>query len=248
MIHYHGMPLTPVESLIKSMVAKHMMVSFAHPEQVDVCVEIGQSVVLDNGAFSTWKSGKPYDFRGYEEWAARWTKHPAVDWCVIPDVIDGSEEDNDQLLMYWPLPKYISVPVYHMHESLERLRTMIAEYPRVALGSSGEYAVVGDGKWWARMAQMMAIACDGEGWPRCKLHGLRMLNPGVFSKLPFASADSCNVSRNIGIDKKWKAQTYLPVSKATKAMIIAERIEQHASAARWDLESIDAYHNDGLLG
>ncbi len=46
------------------------------------------------------------------------------------------------------------------------------------------------------MAQAMAQACD-LGRPRVKLHGLRMLDVEVFSRLPLASADSTNVARNI---------------------------------------------------
>jgi hypothetical protein len=56
-----------------------------------------------------------------------------VDWCVIPDVSDGDEAANDALLAEWGLPGEISVPVYHLHESLERLARLVDTYPRVAL-------------------------------------------------------------------------------------------------------------------
>ena len=56
-----------------------------------------------------------------------------------------------------------------------------------------------------------------------------MLNPKVFSQYPFASADSTNIGRNIGIDKAWKG-TYLPPNKDVRALVMAERIESFSAA------------------
>lgn len=231
-IHYHGLPMTPVVDMLRAMRGRHAMVSFEHPEQVAEAAEVCQSIVLDNGAFSAWRQGKTHDFAGYIEWAAHWVRHPAVDWCVIPDVIDGNEAQNDDLLAQWSLPVSVSVPVYHLHESLERLERLINKFPRIALGSSGEYAVPNNAKWWNRIADVMSVICDSDGMPKVKLHGLRMLDPDCFSRIPLASADSCNVARNIGIDKAWRG-SYVPSSKYTKALIIIDRIESHASARRW---------------
>ena len=247
MIHYHGTPLTPVADMLKSFSTRHAMVSFAHPEQIEACAEICQSVVLDNGAFSAWKAGTAYDFDGYANWVLKWMHHPSVEWHVIPDVIDGTEADNDRLVSEWLYPPPLSVPVFHMHESLERLRRlMTGPHPRVALGSSGQYAEIGDIKWWQRMAEIMDVCCI-DGRPRRKLHGLRMLDPGVFSKLPLASADSCNVARNVGYDSRWKG-TYAPESRAVRALILMDRIERHASASCWSSAAIGAYQNMGLFG
>lgn len=247
MIHYHGTPLTPTADMVRAFTAKHAMVSFEHPGQIEIACEICQSVVLDNGAFSAWKAGSEYDFDGFAAWAARWLLHPAVEWAVIPDRIDGSEADNDALLRDWAGKPAVSVPVYHMHESIDRLARLAADYPRVALGSSGEYAEVGTDRWWLRMADMMDAVCDSEGRPLVKLHGLRMLDPGVFSKLPLSSADSTNVARNVGIDSAWR-QSYAPASRAMRALILMERIERHASATYWLRDSIGAYQNMHLFG
>lgn len=239
--------MTPTDDMVKAFPMRHAMVSFESPGQIAIACEICQSVALDNGAFSAWRQGKPYDFDGFAEWAAKWTKHPAVDWAIIPDRIDGSEADNDALLRDWSLSKAVSVPAYHMHESIDRLVRLAADFPRVALGSSGEFATVGNERWWLRMADMMDAVCDVEGRPLVKLHGLRMLDPGVFSKLPLASADSTNVARNVGIDSAWR-QAYAPHSRAMRALILMERIERHASAAYWDREAIGAYQNNQLFG
>lgn len=223
------------------------MVSFAHPQQMEIAAEVCQSVVLDNGAFPAWKKGIRYDFAGFADWAAKWIRHPAVDWLVIPDRIDGSEADNDALLRDWGMPAAVSVPVWHMHESVARLERLAADFPRVALGSSGEFATVGTEAWWLRMADAMDAVCDAEGRPLVKLHGLRMLDPGVFSKLPLSSADSTNVARNVGMDSAWR-QAYAPKSRAMRAHILMERIEHHASAAYWDRDCIGAYQNMQLFG
>jgi len=230
----------------RAFAARHGMVSFEHAEQIDIAAEVCQSIVLDNGAFSAWKKGTPHDFLGYAVWCAKWLKHPAVEWCVIPDVIDGTEDQNDSLLRQWPLSRSISVPVFHMHEPLDRLHRLAFDYPRVALGSSGEYADPGSSSWWARIADMMMVVCDSEGYPVTKLHGLRMLDPVIFSHLPLSSADSCNIARNVGIDSKWNGP-YAPRSKHMRALVMMDRIEAHASAARW-CGSNGVQHNLELLG
>jgi hypothetical protein len=247
MIHYHGTPMTPVADMIRAFACRHAMVSYENPEQIEVCAEICQSVTLDNGAFSAWKASRPHDFQGYSNWCLSWMHHPAVDWCIIPDVIDGNETENDDLIARWTLPPWFSVPVYHMHESLERLTSlMTGHYPRVAIGSSGVFANIGDRKWWRRMAEIMNVACIN-GHPRRKLHGLRMLDPGIFSRLPLASADSTNVARNVGLDQRWKG-TYVPQSRAMRALILMDRIERHASASAWSTDVIADYHNMELFG
>jgi hypothetical protein len=246
MIHYHGLPMTPVLAMLRAMKGRHAMVSFENPAQLPEAVEVCQSVALDNGAFSAWRQEKPYDFAGYVEWCGLWLKHPGVDWAIIPDVIDGDEEANERLLAQWPHGK-LGVPVWHLHECLERLQRLCERWPRVALGSSGKWADPGSRAWWERMAQAMRVACDADGMPKTKLHGLRMLDPVIFSHLPLASADSCNVARNIGIDSAWSG-TYQPASKVTRAVVMIDRIESHASAHRWCVKSSGVQQNMELLG
>ncbi len=247
MIHYHGLPMTPLPDMLRAMHGRHGMVSFSEPRQINDAAEICQSIVLDNGAYSAWREERAHDFEGYAEWAAKWLQHPSVEWCVIPDVIDGDEEKNDELLAKWPLNNHFSVPVYHMQESLDRLERLVSAYPRVALGSSGEYMFPGSKEWWRRMAAMMEVACNAEGMPRCKLHGLRMLDPLIFSHLPLASADSCNVARNIGIDQAWHGP-YVPRSKWARALVMMDRIEHHASARRWTTQAMSEQQNLELIG
>jgi hypothetical protein len=231
-IHYHGMPVTPAAAAVAAVRAGHAFVSFAHADQLAIAVEVAQSFALDNGAFSAWRSGDPVtDWTGYYEWVADIARHPHCDFAVIPDVIGGSDDDNDALLLEWPLPR-IGAPVWHLNSSLGRLERLAADYPRVCLGSAGEYATVGDAKWWNRIAEVMRVVCDDDGYPLTKLHGLRMLNPDVFSRVPLASADSTNIGRNVGIDSHWRG-TYSPPNKETRAAVMRARIESINAPARW---------------
>ena len=231
-IHYHGLPITPATTAVSAVNAGHAFVSFAHADQLGLAVEVCQSFAVDNGAFSAWKAGRPVtDWRPFYEWAEACRRVPSCDFAVIPDVIDGDEAANDALLDEWPLPMWFGAPVWHMHESLDRLSRLVHQYPRVCVGSSGEYATVGNDLWWKRITQAMGAACSVDGRPLCKLHGLRMLNPKVFTRLPFASADSTNIGRNVGIDKQWAKGNYLPPTKEARAQVMRQRIEAHNAPA-----------------
>lgn len=232
MIHYHGLPITPITAAAKVLSGRHAFVSFIHSDQLPVAIECCQSFAVDNGAFSAWKSGRQMNWPDYYAWVQRLKRLPNFDFAVIPDVIDGDEAANDDLIGKWPHEPWLSAPVWHMHESIERLQRLAANWPRVCIGSSGGYAVVGNVAWWSRMTEAMNAICDDDGRPICKLHGLRMLNPEIFTRLPFASADSTNVGQNIGIDSAWKG-TYQPPDKEWRAVIMAERIEAHNGASCW---------------
>ena len=216
---------------------RHGFVSFARPEQLGVAAEVCQSFAVDNGAFTAWSSGKEYDFKGYVAWVKDWMHHPRFDWCLIPDKIDGEEKDNYELVTHWGLPEHMRVPVWHLHESLEYLDFVCRAFPRVAFGSSGNYSRVGTKSWWTRMGEAMDSICDEEGKPPCKLHGLRMLNPSVFGKFPFSSADSTNVAQNARESKRWHGP-YKPPNTITRGCLLADRIEAHNSAAFWESKPV----------
>jgi hypothetical protein len=246
-IHYHGLPITPETAAAHAIGAGHAFVSFASQRQLGAAVDFCQSFAIDNGAFSAWRSGRPVaDWRPFYEWAADCRRIPSCDFAVVPDVIDGGEADNDALLAEWPLPRWFGAPVWHMHESLGRLERLAADWPRICIGSSGEFAVVGSSRWWQRMAQAMRVLCDDDGRPTCKLHGLRMLDPAIFAFLPFSSADSTNIGRNIGIDQAWRG-TYTPPTKEARALLMRQRIESVNAAARWGFSVPDGTEQSDLF-
>jgi len=232
MIHYHGLPITPATAAAQAVSGGHAFVSFRHKDQLGLAIEVCQSFAVDNGAFSAWKSGSPIvNWGHFYEWVDSIKNLPNFDFAVIPDVIDGSESDNDRLVRDWPFPNY-GAPVWHMHESMERLESLVNNFFRVCIGSSGDYAFVGDAKWFDRMRQAMKVICDDRGLPKCKIHGLRMLNPDIFTKFPFASADSTNIGQNIGIDSAWRG-TYMPMNKDARAAVMRSRIEAFNGASSW---------------
>jgi hypothetical protein len=119
-----------------------------------------------------------------------------------------------------------------MHESIERLERMAADWPRLCIGSSGDFATIGTQAWWQRIALAMRALCNDDGQPMVRLHGLRMLDPGIFGRIPFTSADSTNIGRNVGIDQTWKGN-YMPPSKDVRAQVMRARIESINAPSRW---------------
>lgn len=231
MIHYHGGPITPVEAGLACWQGRHAMISFAHPYQLPLAAEVSQSFALDNGAFSFWRGGEKPEWADYYAWVDEWCCHPGFDWAIIPDVIEGDEEANDALVKNWPFGPNVGVPVWHLHESLGRLSHLCDDWPRIALGSSGKWANPGTSVWWERMARVMEVVTIN-GRPTNRLHGLRMLNPEIFRRLPLSSADSTNVARNVGMDGAWRG-SYQPSNRAIRAKILVERIEAMNSASEW---------------
>ena len=181
MIHYHGTPIGgSLDEAQRFMVGRHCLVSYLdHPHQLDSVQNLCQSYCLDNGAFSYWKSGKgEVDFHGYHDWVNEQANHPGLDFCMIPDKIDGDVDDNFNLVERWLRLgcEVESAPVYHLHEPLEYLEYLISNFRTVCLGSSGQYAQPNTSNWWKRMADVMNVCCDDQGKPRTRFHGLRMLD------------------------------------------------------------------------
>lgn len=152
-------------------------------------------------------------------------------------MIDGDEQANDVLVAEFAdadLGRY-GVPVWHLHESLDRLARLCDEWPTVALGSSGQWATPGTAGWWARMSEAMDAICDEHGRPAARLHGLRMMDPEIFTRLPLASADSTNAAVNCGSLSRFGS--YMPPTAAQRAAVIAERIEAQNSAPVWERQA-----------
>jgi hypothetical protein len=63
-MHYHGTPITP-RSALQSLAGRNFCVSFAAPADIAECHRIGQSVMLDNGAFSVWRRGLTVDWEAW---------------------------------------------------------------------------------------------------------------------------------------------------------------------------------------
>jgi hypothetical protein len=117
-MHYHGTPITPITALYE-LAGRNFCVSSRAPADVARCHQIGQSVMLDNGAFSKWKSGKETNWDGFYAWCDKWLAYPTT-WAIIPDVIDGGSQLQDAMIREWPHGDR-GAPVWHMDEPLDRL-------------------------------------------------------------------------------------------------------------------------------
>lgn len=194
-LHYHGTPITP-RPVLQSLAGRHFCVSFAAPGDVAECHRIGQSVMLDNGAFSVWRRGLVVDWQAWCDWAQPWLEHPNT-WAVLPDLIEGDEFDNDHLVSEWAWMlsgRGSVVPVWHLHESFARLHRLVDQFGRVCFGSSGQYSDVGSPAWHGRTSDAFDRLADEFGrvpW----VHMLRGMSLAG-SDYPFASLDSTDVAQN----------------------------------------------------
>lgn len=238
MIPYHGTPIGGSrQDVARFLIGRHALVPFPRPDDMAIVAEVCKSFVFDNGAFSIWKQGGALDVDGYGNWVSEWHRHPGFEWALIPDVIEGTEAENDALIRDWPASlRSVGVPVWHLHESLERLTGLCQQWRTVAIGSSGRWANVGTSAWWQRMAEAMDAACDNAGRPMARLHGLRMLDPQVFTRLPLSSADSTNAGMNCGAIDRFGM--YPAPTSSQRAAVIAERIEVHNSAQVWESQPV----------
>lgn len=191
MLHYHGTPITP-KAALEAMHGQHFCVSYFRPDNLKTCLRIGQSLMLDNGAFSSKTLGVPFDRDGFYRWLDPILAHPH--WAVVPDVIDGTVEQQRDMVASWPYPKSLGVPVWHLGLSLEYLFELCDDWGKVCLGSSGVYWNVGSASWSRRMDEVfneLSKRYTRLPW----IHGMRMLGQGG-SDWPLSSADSTNVAVN----------------------------------------------------
>lgn len=190
MIHYHGTPLTPRKELDK-LKGGCFCVSFSQTQDAEWCKLNAQSVMWDNGAFSTYTKNKAYDKKKFYRWLD--DKLYGANWAVVPDKIGGSVEDQREYSRDWIYPDHLSCYVWHMDLPLEYLLFLVSTYPRVAFGSSGKYWKVNSPEWQNRADEAWELI-DKTG-TRPWVHMMRGLSIAG-KRWPFSSADSTNIARN----------------------------------------------------
>lgn len=198
-IHYHGTPVWGDAGNVHRVAVDGAgaFVSFARPDQLAASIKYACAVAIDNGAFSAWKRGLVINWQEFYQWLLPHYHHPKVSFFVIPDVVEGGEADNDALINSMPRCfKDKAAPVWHLHESLDRLVELCNEWPRVCFGSSGEYASIRTERWHRRMGEAFDAIYLKHSF-KTKIHGLRMLDGRVLGNYPLATADSTNLACNI---------------------------------------------------
>lgn len=224
MIHYHGTPFTPKETIL-DLAGRHFCVAHSDQRQVEIAHQIGQSVMLDNGAYSAWKAKVRTNWPRYYAWTDRWLDFPTT-WAVIPDVIGGEGQDQDALIAEWP-HGHRGAPVWHMDEGVYRLLNLIDRgWPKVCIGSTPPYQQVLSDLWCERMTQTWnAVEQTFKRTPW--IHMLRGMQLSGMH-YPFASVDSTEAAQNQNRGKR-------------KDMGVSDMVEGHhangrarASVERWD--------------
>lgn len=193
-IHYHGTPITP-GSVLTTLAGRHFCVSHARPENIERVHEIGQSVMLDNGAFSKHTRGHETNWADYYAWCDKWFSYPTT-WAVVPDEIDAGSQQQDALLREWPFSKQRGAPVWHMNEPIDRLLRLIELWPRVCIGSTDEFWRVLSPEWEQRMDETWnEIAKRHRHFPWIHmLRGMQLVK--LKYRWPFASVDSTDIGKN----------------------------------------------------
>jgi hypothetical protein len=226
-IHYHGTPLTPRAELLK-LAGKHFCVPFSDSRDADCCLQIGQSVMFDNGAFSTHTRGETFDRQAYYAWLEPRLARPH--WGVIPDVIGGDARDQLLLRSEWPFPCDLGGAVWHMSLPIEELLAIADNWPRICFGSSREYWQVGSDAWQRRADEAFnALAKRHRHLPW--VHMLRGLGLAG-ERWPFASMDSTNVALNYGGDRR---RSVMNERAAVCPEKMARNIDARQCPVRWAL-------------
>jgi hypothetical protein len=185
--------------------------------------------MLDNGAFSKWKSKKAVNWVDYYSWSEKWLSCPTT-WAVIPDEIDAGSQMQDALISEWPHTKRQSAPVWHMDEPISRLLKLIDQgWYCVCIGSTGEYAVVLSEIWQRFMDNIWNDIFRTFG-KAPRIHMLRGMQLSS-RRWPFASVDSTDIAQN----------HHLPHNSARK---MADRWNATQCPISWQITQIEQHKMD----
>lgn len=222
-MHYHGTPITPRAQLDR-MAGRNFCVPYPRPDNLAQCLHLGQSLMFDNGAFSVKTRGEVFDLHGFYAWLDPILAHPH--WAVVPDVIDGTVEQQRAMVATWPHRKEFGVPVWHLGLPISYLLELCDQWGRVCLGSAGQYWDIGSSAWCGRMDEAfnaMARTFGRLPWT----HGLRMLGQAA-GPWPLSSADSTNVAQNYKRDTGCAECKARPIDSTNPPALWAVRPLQEA--------------------
>ncbi len=208
-VHYHGSPMWGNvdigegkkiwcgEVLYKNSCA---LISFAHwrYRQDKKIIPLARSLIFDCGAFTFYMAGiKTDDVFWAKYYACVLAYLSRIDWFIIPDVIGGSEQENDRLIDNVPVSiKHKGVPVWHSDESLERLGRLCKQFDRVCIGLIKPHKPA-TSKIATQILKNVFTYLYIENDYKTKIHGLAMLDGRVLGSFPFDSADSSFVATNV---------------------------------------------------
>ena len=213
MIPYHGTPIGAIERNADVIRGRNLVLTWTSYASIVKKIRTGTPtpaayqlgnlagrLLLDCGAFPFWRAQQrgrnpqPLDVPVVIEWYRNMLSTCAQTEVIIPDVITGTEIENDYAIDRFPsdlIP--LAWPVWHTEDSMERLLRLARGFGRVAIGPMGMHSHVTGKAYTLRMIEVFnAITRDAPG---TRLHALRglQLAGGPF---PFAQGDSTDAGRN----------------------------------------------------
>ena len=212
----YGLPLNPMP-LLEQLAGASFCVSYAtrgklgkQLDQAIALVGADQLLLVDNGAFTAWKSGvdtmndESY-LDGFAGWANDILARCPQAVAVLPDVIDGTHEQNAQLALetMGMFPEGRSMPVWHMHEPIAYLIYLCESFGYVGIGSSAQYSSPDNPLWKERIVEAMAAIAQWEietGEVRPRIHMMRAQSKAHLYGFDFS--DSTNVAVNHGRQRR----------------------------------------------
>jgi hypothetical protein len=173
--------------------------------QLDDAIEmVGHDGILlvDNGAFTHFKSGGVMDLEhveGFEAWAQDILARCPQAVAVIPDVIGGTLEQQIELINTSMLDPWRAMAIYHLDEPISHLLWLCESFNYIGIGSAGDYVNINTQAWTARMHEVFAAIKqweeDSEGaYIRPRIHLMRAQSKAHL--FPVDSSDSTNVAVN----------------------------------------------------
>lgn len=205
MLVIHGTPITPKKHL-DELDGHSFCVSYAHRGQLadaSGLIPADGMLLLDNGAFTTWRQGRSFDESGFWDWANEVMESVPQAVAVIPDVIGGSEEQNwlaAARAVRGGLAKYPErcMYIWHTNDSMEILQKACLLFNFVGIGSCEAHDIQRCWReFYSRIREANAVIeyvdqfCGRRPW----IHVMRGLGKAsLFAR--FDSADSSNLARN----------------------------------------------------
>lgn len=238
MLKFHGTPVGGSnKDAIMFLSGRNALFSYFTKGHIKEVIECCDLFVIDNGAFSHWKTtGDKINVKDYGDFVDKYQHLSNHYFHIIPDIIGGTEQENDDLLCEWEgmnISKNVSncSPVFHLGENPERFVRLREKYPIICLGSTDKWPKNGSKLWWDNMSEFLNTVCDENGSFGCKVHGLRMLDPRIFSKIPLHSADSTNASVNG--HRCMKEGILKDMQRWQGNIRVAQRVENFQSSLVW---------------
>lgn len=215
---YHGTPITPNASLA-ALAGRAFCISYARPDQLGQLCQLAGQLMIDNGAFTAFTKGRAVDWRAYYAWLEP-ILFAAGRWAVIPDAIDAGSQMQDSLIAEWPFG-HKGAPVWHMDEPIARLERLAGSWPRICIGSSGDYWKIGTPLWRARMDEAWRALARLSIPPAVHM----MRGTAVAGLYPFDSADSTALAQN---GWRYRSPLFDDIEQHRGLIAYADRLEAGA--------------------